>query len=47
MFAYRPFGASLKAENPMGELNNEGKQNPGLTDEEKKRERERAGQNPV
>jgi hypothetical protein len=46
MFADRPFGPSLNAESPMGELNNEGKQNPGLADEEKKRERERAGQNP-
>ena len=26
----------------MGEPNNEGKQNPGLTDQEKKRENERA-----
>jgi hypothetical protein len=30
----------------MGDQKDEGKQNPGYTDEEKKRENERAGQNP-
>jgi hypothetical protein len=30
----------------MGDQKNEDKQNPGYTDQEKKRENERAGQNP-
>jgi hypothetical protein len=42
VFVERPIGPSLNLESPMGDQNNEGKQNPGLTDEEQKRENERA-----
>jgi hypothetical protein len=46
MFADWPIGPSLNPESPMGEPKHEDKQNPGFTDQEKKREKERAGQNP-
>jgi hypothetical protein len=46
MFADRPIGPSVNPESSMGDQKNEDKQNPGFTDQEKKRENERAGQNP-
>jgi hypothetical protein len=46
MFADWPKWAEPSLERTMGDQKNEGKQNPGFTDEEKKRQNERAGQNP-
>src|SRR4030095_9396400 len=46
VFADWPIGPSLNSENPMGDQKNPDQQNPGYTDQEKKRASERAGQKP-
>jgi hypothetical protein len=46
MFSDWPIGPSLNPESSMGDQKNEDEQNASFTDQEKKREKERAGQNP-
>jgi hypothetical protein len=46
MFADWPFKPCLKLENSMADQKDHEKQDPGFTDQERKEERERAGQNP-